>query len=385
MSRLAQAFDDSGHNVYFASTNGLENSDPYLNNERLLSSVLALQSFGPGKKAIDIDLTYTVPRNFPQRFLTNSRHKCAIYNYETTYWDPKWKKFYHYVDFYFPSSNFSAEVFHINGVPAEKIYVVPHGIDTNIFNPDIPAVKLNTKKKFKFVSVVAPHYRKNIELMLESYCEAFTAKDDVCLVLKTKSFKHSDGIFHHTNNPKGRKPFEIVIGDIFKKIYRKHGKNMPEIELLSGHVENVSSIYNACDCHVTTTGAEGFGMIFLEAAACGLMNIAPRYSAQLDFLNDNNALLIDTKLRPAQALEQYWTYNKKSEIGQPSKKHTIELMRKAVKEYDTLMGKFKPAADKMVEEYSWTAATNMMIDATEGKLSHYIPGTYDFSKHKRIK
>jgi glycosyltransferase involved in cell wall biosynthesis len=385
MSRLAQAFDEEGHNVYFSSTNGLENSDPYLSEERLLKSILELQKFGPGKKQIHIDLTYTVPRNFPQRFLANSKYKCAIYNYETTYWDQSWKKFYHLVDFYFPSSNFSAEIFHINGIPAEKIFVVPHGIDTKVFNPDIPAVKLKTNKKFKFVSVVAPHYRKNIDLLLESYCEAFTAKDDVCLVLKTKVFKHSDGMFHHANNPKGRKPFEIIIGDMFKKLYKKYGKEIPEIELLSGHVENVSSIYNACDCHVTTTGAEGFGMIFLEAAACGIMNIAPRYSAQLDFLDDNNALLIDTKLRPAHKFEQYWAYNKKSEIGQPSKQHTIEMMQKAVREYDTLMDKFKPNADKMVKEYSWVSAVNMMIDATEGKLPHYIPGTYDFSTHKRVK
>jgi glycosyltransferase involved in cell wall biosynthesis len=388
MSRLAQAFDQEGHNIYFTSTNGLANSDPFLSEERLLKSILELQKFGPGKKSIDVDVCYTVPRNFPQRFLPNSKHKCAIYNYETTYWDPSWKQFYHLVDFYFPSSNFSAEIFHINGVPAEKIYTIPHGIDTNVFNSSIPAVKLNTKKKFKFVSVVAPHYRKNIELMLESYCEAFTAKDDVCLVLKTKMYKHSDGMMDQRNpqkNPGGRKQFEIVVGDIFKRLYKKHGKNMPEIELLSGHVENVSSIYNACDCHITTTGAEGFGMIFLEAAACGIMNIAPRYSAQLDFLNDDNALLIDTKLRPAKALEQYWSVNSKSEIGQPSKEHTIELMRKAVKEYDTLMGKFKPAADKMVKEYSWTAAVNMMIDATEGRMSHYIPGTYDFSKHERVR
>jgi hypothetical protein len=39
----------------------------------------------------------------------------------------------------------------------------------------------------------------------------------------------------------------------------------------------------------------------------------------------------------------------------------------------------------MVEEYSWTAAVNMMIDATEGGMPHYIPGTYDFSNHERVK
>lgn len=376
MARLAQAFEETGNNVYFNSTNGLADTDDFINKERMLKSVLALQGFGPGKKQIDIDLTYTVPQNFPKRFLSNSRHKCAIYNYEVTYWHPSWKQYYGLADFYFPSSNFSAEVFAVNDVPPEKTFVIPHGVDTKTFNPNIPPVILNTNKKFKFVAVVAPHYRKNIELLLEAFCEAFTSQDDVCLVLKSKVYKHSDGMYDPTKNPKGRKGFEIVLGDTFKQLYDKHGKNMPEIVLLNSHVDNVSSIYNACHCHITTTGAEGFGMPMLESMACGLMNIAPNYSGQLDFMNADNSLLIDTSIRFAKPLEQYWTFNPRSKIGQPSKQHTIELMRKAVKEYDSLMAKFKPNMEKIVEEYSWTNATKLIIDAVEGRMAHYEPGTY---------
>jgi glycosyltransferase involved in cell wall biosynthesis len=376
MDRLMNAFDELGHNTYVCSTNGLENNTDFVSEEKMLQSVLGLQSFGPGKKAINIDITYTVPQNFPKRFLSNSKHKCAIYNFEVTYWNPGWTKYYHLADFYFPSSDFSAEVFHINGVPKEKIYTIPHGVDTKVFNPDIPKVKLNTKKKFKFVSVVAPHFRKNIPLMLNAYCEAFTAKDDVCLVLKTKMYKHSDGDYHAQKNPRGRKAFEIIVGDTFRELYKRFGKNMPEIELLNGHVENVSSIYNACDCHITTTGAEGFGMPLLESMACGLLSIAPRYSGHLDFMNDDNSLLIDTKMRYARDVEQYWTFNPKSKIGEASKKHTSELMRKAYENYDELMEKFRPNMKKTVDHFSWTRAAEMIIDATNGDMPHYIPGTY---------
>ena len=376
MDRIMNAFDELGHNTYVCSTNGLENNTTFVGEDKMLKSVLELQKFGPGKKSIDIDITYTVPQNFPKRFLTNSKNKCAIYNYEVTYWHPQWRKFYHLADYYFPSSDFSAEVFYINGVPANKIYTIPHGVDTKVFNPNIPKVKLKTKKKFKFVAVVAPHYRKNIPLLLHAYCEAFTAQDDVCLVLKTKMYKHSDGMYHMQNNPKGRKGFEIVIADIFKELYAKHGKNMPEIEILNGHVENVASIYNACDCHVTTTGAEGFGMPLLESMACGLLSIAPRYSGQLDFMNEDNSLLIDYTMRHARNVEQYWTFNPKSKICEPDKRHTIELMRKAYKEYDELMVKFGPNMKKTVELFSWTRAAQMIIDATNGDIPSYEPGTY---------
>jgi glycosyltransferase involved in cell wall biosynthesis len=380
MSRLAQSFENDGHNVYFQSTNGLQgNQDEYFTEERMIKSALALQKFGPNKKQIDLDICYTVPQNFPKRFLPNSKHKAAIYNYETTMWHPSWAKFYNLVDYYFPSSNFSAEIFYINGVPPEKIFVIPHGVDTKVFNSSIPKIKLKTKKKFKFVSVVAPHYRKNIPLMLNAYCQAFTIKDDVCLVLKTKVYKHSDGTWDPANpekNPNGRKGFEIVLGDVFKELITKYGKNMPEIELLSGHVDNVSSIYNACNVHISTTGSEGFGMIFLEALACGLFNIAPRWSGQLDFLNDENSLLIDTKLRYAKSVEQYWTFNPKSKIGEADLQHTAELMRKAYNEYDSLLIKFKPEMERVVKILSWNYASKKIIDAVERRMAHYIPGTY---------
>lgn len=376
IERLINAFDNMGHNTYIVSTNGInEKSFPQ---NKMINSVIELQKFGPGKRAIDLDLTYTVPQNFPKRFLSNSKHKCAIYNYEVTYWHPDWKKYYNLVDYYFPSSNFSAEIFHINGVPTKKIFVIPHGVDTNVFNPNIPKIKLKTKKKYKFVAVVAPHFRKNIPALLDSYCRAFTSKDDVCFVLKTKVYKYSDGLYHMQNNPGGRKAFEIVLGDVFKDLQKRYGSNMPEIELLNGHVENVASVYNACDCHVTTTGAEGWGMPMLESMSCGLLNIAPRYSGHLHFMNDDNSLLSDCSMRLATNVEQYWTFNPKSKICEPNRDSTAELMRHAYKNHDALMDKLGPNMHKTVNLFSWEHAAQLIIDAINGDMPHYIPGTYSW-------
>ena len=376
MERLGIAFEELGHNFYPVSTNGLGNS--CFGEEKILKSTIALQDFGPGKEKIDIDLTYTIMANLPKRFLSNSKYKCCIYNYETQWWPKDWKKYYGLADFYFPSSNFSAEIFHLNGILKEKIFVIPHGIDTKVFNPNIPSIKINTEKKYKFVSVCAPHFRKNIDILLEAFCEAFTKQDDVCLVLKTKVFKHSDGIYDEIKNPKGRKGFEIVIGDIFKKLKDKHGDRIPEIVLLNGHVDNVASIYNACNTHITTTGAEGWCLPILESMASGLLNICPNYSGHLDFANVDNSLLINTHLAPAKQTEQYWGYNPKSTIGRPDKQHLTELMYKAVKEHNTLLEKFKPNMYKTVKELSWTSAAQKIIDATEGKLDHYKPKTYNW-------
>jgi len=378
VERLINAFDDMGHNTHIVSTNGI--NEQAFSENKMTKSIIGLQKFGPGKKAIDIDFCYTVPINFPKRFLANSKHKCAIYNYETTLWPKDWKRYYHLVDYYFPSSNFSAEVFYNNGIPPEKTFVIPHGVDKKVFNKDIKPIKLKTKKKFKFVAVVAPHFRKNIPALLEAYCQAFTKDDDVCLVLKTKSYKHSDGMYHMQKNPSGRKGFEIILGDVFRDIYKKYGNNIPEIELLNGHVENVSSIYNVCNCHISTTGSEGWGMPFIESMACGLLNIAPRYSGHLHFMNDDNSLLIDTTIRYARNVEQYWTFNPKSKIGEGKIGHTVDLMRKAYKEYDQLIEKFTPSMNEVVDRFSWEYAAQLIIDSVEGRNPHYVPGTYGLPK-----
>jgi len=377
MSGLAQAFEKLGHNNHFVSTNGLVGNNSYFTEQKMIESALALQAFGPGKKQVSVDLCYTVPNNFPARFLANSKNKCVIYNYETwPTWPKSWTKFYSIPDFYFPSSNFSAEIFLLNKVPAEKTFVIPHGVDVKMFNPDIPPVRLKTKKKFKFVTVVAPHYRKNIGALLNAYCRAFSPKDDVCLVLKTKVYKHSDGIHDAKTNVKGRKQFEIVLGDIFKELHKKYGNKIPEIELLTGFVDNVASIYNSCDCHVTTTGSEGWGLPMLESMACGLINIAPRYSGQMHFMHDNNSLLIDTGIRNAIASEQYWQFDPNAKIGEPSVNHTAELMRKVYENRDKLREKFLPEMKKTVENFSWTNAAQLIIDVVEGKVSPYEKGTY---------
>lgn len=384
MYSLINAFDRLGHNTFVVSTNGI-NENFFDDKKKMLKSIIGLQSFGIGRKQIDIDITYTVPINFEKRFLSNSKNKCAIYNYETTIWPSNWKSFYKFSDFYFPSSNFSAEIFYLNGVPKEKIFVIPHGVDTSVFNNSIEKVKLKTNKKFKFVSIVAPHARKNIPAMLEAYCRAFSDKDDVCLVLKTKVFKQSDGIKDINKNPNGRQQFEIVLEDVFNELKKKYGSEMPEIELLQCNVENVSSIYNACDCHVTTTGAEGFFMPGLEAMACGLINIVPNYSGHLDYCNSENCLLADTKLRNAHITEQYWGYNKNGKIGQVDTNHFSELMRVAFEKKDVLIDKFSENMKKTVEKFSWENAAKLIIDAVNKDSGHYVPKTFDFGNYGILK
>lgn len=378
MESLLLAFEKLGHDIYVISTNGLDKSRL---RDKMESSILGLQKFGLGKKAIDIGICYTIPPNLDKRFLPNTKNKCVIYNYETDIFPKDWRQHFHRANYYFPSSNFSAEIFVKNGIPVEKVFVIPHGVDISMFNLDTPLIKLKTKKKFKFLSVTAPHVRKNIPGLLNAYCEAFSNTDDVCFLLKTKVWKNSDQVFDQRTCPNGRRQFEILLGPVFKDLYKKFGKRMPEIEILSGHVNNMSSIYNVADCFVSATGSEGFGLIFTESLASNLITIAPSYSGHTDFLKHNyNALLCDVKIRRAESLEQYWQASENAIISEIDKRHFKELMHRVVKEKDQLLKKLEPGMKETVKKYSWENAAQMIIDATQGHLPHYEIGTYKLPK-----
>ncbi|MFA5023425.1 MAG: hypothetical protein WC523_00510 [Patescibacteria group bacterium] len=381
MTELFNAFDELGHNTYVVSTNGI-NENLFKKKNKMIDSVLALQEFGPGKRKLDLDFCYTVPQNLPSRFLSNSKLKGAIYAYEYKWWPAHWKKFYKYVDLFFPPSDFAAEIFYNNGVPLEKIFVIPHGVDVEKFNPSISPIRLKTNKSYRFLSVCAPHYRKKLHILLNAYCQTFTKNDDVCLVLKSKIYKHSDGMWDASKNTGGRKIFEVILGDIFIDLVKKYGKNIPEIEIIDKRIDNMGALYNSCHTHVTTTASECWGIPMIEAMASGgatgrgMINIAPNYSGNLQFMNEKNSLLIDTKLVKAELNEQYWHYDERNKSGEPDINHTSELMQKSFKKYDEILEKLKPEMDKMVDEFSWKNAAKKIINVIEGKENPYVLGTY---------
>lgn len=49
----------------------------------------------------------------------------------------------------------------------------------------------------------------------------------------------------------------------------------------------------ACDCYISLHRSEGFGLTMAEAMASGKPVIATRFSANLEFMNDDNSLLVD--------------------------------------------------------------------------------------------
>lgn len=304
-----------------------------------------------------LDICYTAPLNFPDRFRKDSKRRVAIYNYETIPLPDMWKDHYKYLDYVLPSSNFSKKVFVDAGWPEDKCIVVPHGINPPDF-VDKSKIKLINDKKFRFLNVSINHYRKNIGLLVDAYYSAFNSKDDVCLVIKTK--------ISPTKGKLNRFDCDVVneIKNVQTK-YLKEGRarnSLPQLELLEEKYDSMIPLYNSCDALVSATSAEGFGLPLLEGLAADMLVVAPRCTGQLDFLNDKNSLLTDVKVMKADPKYQYWTITDEAWTYLPIKESLAEEMRNSFENYKELKESFKEERSKTLEKFTWKNAALQILE-----------------------
>lgn len=304
----------------------------------------------------DIDICYTAPKNFATRFKKNAKLKMAIYNYETDILPKEWILLHKHVDFILPSSNFSKEIFVQNGWPEEKCIVVPHGI-----HPEEYLIKDKQKlindKKFRFLNVSIPHYRKNLDTLIEAYYNSFAGNEEVCLVIKTS-----------LEGPAGRKrySFEVdvqkLIKDTQQKYIKKGIKNLPQIEIFQDRVPSMVTMYNACDVLVSASSSEGFGLPLLEGLAANMLVIAPNATGQLDFLNKNNSLLVEVEKKKAGPKYQYWKQSDNAMTYFPKVDSLSEQMLNSYKNHLILKNNFQEEVRTTISKFTWEAASKKVLE-----------------------
>ena len=182
---------------------------------------------------------------------------------------------------YWAHSRWIAQQAEAGGVDPARIRVVPHGVEPRVFTPNGPAFELPTKKKFAFLFVGGVSFRKGTDTLLAAWRKAFTASDDVVLVVKdhSRDLFYRDGTVRRTVADLEADPgaAEILHIDSF----------LPEKEL--------AALYRACNVAVFPYRAEGFCIPILECMASGTPAIVPRFGACLDFCTDETSYFTDAK------------------------------------------------------------------------------------------
>lgn len=189
------------------------------------------------------------------------------------------------VDEIWCNSTYVRQVYEHSGVPAEKLVLLPHGVDRRRFRPDGPALDLPTAKAVRLLFVGGTILRKGVDVLLDSYQKAFRASDDVTLVIKGSQ---SDGAYRGSS----------IHAELDR--IRATDPTAPEIVYLDADLphDDLAALYRSCDALVHPYRGEGFGLPVAEAMATGLPVVVTEGGATRDFCAADRALLIPSTTVP---------------------------------------------------------------------------------------
>lgn len=190
-------------------------------------------------------------------------------------------KFETFADALIVPSDFCRTVFLKGGIKPSDIYTIPNGYDDTVYNsnPTETAYRNIKDDKFNFVYVGNAQWRKGLEILLNTWSEAFKRWDKARLIIKD-----NPSVYGKNN----------VLNEIIKLQYLT---DCAEIIYIEDNLsdEELASIYKNSKAIVHPYRAEGFGMHIQEAMACGCYPIVSANGPTDEFVPNIPNARISTK------------------------------------------------------------------------------------------
>ena len=242
------------------------------------------------------------------------------------------------------------------GVPAEKIHVIPLGVDVERFRPFARPMQLSTERSFKFLFVGGTIWRKGIDILFETYAATFSADDDVALVIKDVGVASSY---------RGQ-----TAGDAIARL--QVDPAAPDIVYLTEDLtdDELPGLYTACDVLVHPYRGEGFGLPVAEAMACGLPPIVTGHGAVLDFCAPERALLVPA----VETQSTDWEYEHEPLVGDPwwgevERASLAAAMRLAVEQPDEMRRLGARAAHWVRANLTWADSAKAVLERLRSRAT----------------
>jgi len=270
---------------------------------------------------------------------------------------PQWVDYCNRLDRVLVPSTFNLRTFADSGVKKEKLQVVPLGVDNRRFRSEGEKYELKgTAGLFKFLTVGEWGPRKGFELLLKAFAQEFSSDEKVCLILKC----HCNGSDYDPEGKIIEKAIRAVVSQVKKK-------KAPRVFLIPYTVSGAEmpGLYRMADCFVLASRGEGWNIPVFEALACGTPVIATNWSAYLDYIDADNAYLIDVeRLEPVPPLgtpvDEIYAGRR---WALPSLAHLRCLMREVYRNYREALMKARRGQKLVHEQLTWEKCGQRIIHA----------------------
>ena len=314
------------------------------------------------REVLDRALTLTPGNSFinvqhmaPQAFHADPQAGYVIGRamYETDRIPPSWLDYLEVVDEVWVPARFNVETFRAAGLEIPVVRV-PEGIDTEHFRPGLPPMVLRGARGKVFLSVFSWQLRKGWDVLLRAWAQAFTAADDVSLVLRTYLMDQPD-------RPDGARIIDLAIDRFISDILGMRREDLAPIVVLAATVSeaDIPGLFAAAHCYVGPSRGEGWGRPHMMAMACGLPVIATRWSGNLDFMDDDNSLLIEVEdLVPARSHDPEQATHLWAE---PRVEHLASLMWQISQDEILATRLGHKARSDMVEHWGWQSVARIAL------------------------
>jgi len=176
------------------------------------------------------------------------------------------------------ASNATHREAQVAGAEEKKLYLIPNGVDTKRFNPSLDgnAIRERYSIKDKFIVFTIRHHvpKNGIEYLIKSIPLVIKEINNVIFVIG------GNGPLHR----------------YYKSLARKLGVSKNVIFTGSIPQKKLPYYYAACDVFVIPSVIEAFGLVTIEAMACGKPVIGSRVGGICDIIEDGvNGYLVKPK------------------------------------------------------------------------------------------
>ena len=244
-----------------------------------------------------------------------------------------------------------------------QVAVVPLGIDPTIFKPKQPDMELlrnafwfgDAPRDGDFVFLVAGFLqeRKGVKEAIEAFTSAFSPRDNVCLLIKNVC-----KAWGHTHIP------------LISNFVSERGGS-PRIGVIEAEFSEpaLATLMSTVDCYLSPHKREGFGLMPLQALACGTPAIVTAFDGPLEYMTEDCGWLVDPAGYDLRVLREITQGFAASDDTVPWAHIDVAATAKAMQEAVETAHEKAHACRERALEFTWDATALKTVAAIEKHIS----------------